>query len=88
MCYNNLHEWYNNISSCKLYIISCIDGRISENTIIFQRVLSFHTLTFKCVENSSFASSFYAVKGADQSEIITTLMKIISTNDYMKPLKA
>ena len=45
-------------------------------------------LTFKCVENSSFASSFYAVKGADQSEIITTLMKIISTNVYIKPLKA
>ena len=45
-------------------------------------------LTFKCVENLSFASSFYAVKGADQSEIITTLMKIISTSVYMNPPKA
>ena len=36
-------------------------------------------LTFKCVENSSFASSFYAVKGTDQSEIIPRFMKVISS---------
>ena len=36
-------------------------------------------LTFKCVENSSFASSFYAVKGTDQSEIILRFMKVISS---------
>ena len=51
---NNPHERYSYINSCKLHFINCIDGRISENTIIFQRDLSLHMLTFKCVENSSF----------------------------------
>ena len=40
-------------------------------------------LTFKCVENSSFASSFYAVKGTDQSKIIARFMKVISTSEYV-----
>jgi hypothetical protein len=40
-------------------------------------------LTFKCVENSSFASSFYAVKGTDQSKIIARFMKVILTSEYV-----